>query len=493
LYACYALHPQPAYLDHPGLVGAVFRFVGDGVAPTPAATHRFTSVLATALPWFGVLCARGAGAAWGPALRVFFPLALVPEVSVGLFALTPDLPLAYLWIAALGLAGAALRSAPGGRTALACTLLCGFACGLAVDAKATGVLLFAAVAAAFAGTPARAHLKEPGPWLGLGVALVVMSPVWLWEQKLGFPMLAHRFVETQSRGGPSPRNVAALVGGQLVYVTPPFLVAAYRIFRGLVARTTDAVDRLLVLAAVVPAVPLVVLCIWSRVAEPHWLAPAYLSLALGASRVDSVGSRLARSSVALGLAVAVLTWVWVGTPLAPEKLGSVYNARYDLANDLYAWKGAIPIIEDELERANEEERSVAVVGPHWVICAQVHAAIGGVAIVGCESPIGDDFARWFPRKSWATASSILYVSDDRFAEDPSSALADRAIVGAHRYVVYRGGRVVRTVRITRLDRKGIALAQGESALAAPQPWPALFRAPRDAGAPSLRRDRGSAS
>ncbi len=35
LYASYAMHPQPAYLDHPGLIGYLLRLLGGGTAPSP--------------------------------------------------------------------------------------------------------------------------------------------------------------------------------------------------------------------------------------------------------------------------------------------------------------------------------------------------------------------------------------------------------------------------------------------------------------------------
>jgi hypothetical protein len=51
LYAAYALHPQPAYLDHPGLIGIFARAVGNGTAPSPARAHLVTSLLAGLIPW----------------------------------------------------------------------------------------------------------------------------------------------------------------------------------------------------------------------------------------------------------------------------------------------------------------------------------------------------------------------------------------------------------------------------------------------------------
>jgi hypothetical protein len=257
------------------------------------------------------------------------------------------------------------------------------------------------------------------------------------------------------------RNVGALIGGQVLYVTPPFLIGAYRVLRDLFAKNSDPVNRLLVLGAVIPAVPLVVLCSWSRVAEPHWLAPAYLSLALGMARSDAVGRRVARSAVGVGLAAIVLAWLWVGTPLAPRYLGSRYVPKYDLANDLYAWQGAKLALVEEVEQAQQEDHDVAIVAPHWIVCAQVHAALGAGVSVGCESPSGDDFENWYPKRTWIDAATLIYVSDDRFPSPSADRFPDRAAVSSRRFVVYRGGRTVRTIRMTRLDRKAVASRCGD--------------------------------
>src|SRR5262245_48819363 len=98
LYAAYALHPQPAYLDHPGLVGSLARLLGGGGAPSALSAHRFTSVASTLIPWLGLGAARAAGARRERAHLTFFALALLPEMSIGLFALNPDLLLAALWL-----------------------------------------------------------------------------------------------------------------------------------------------------------------------------------------------------------------------------------------------------------------------------------------------------------------------------------------------------------------------------------------------------------
>ena len=112
LYAAYALHPAPAYLDHPGLVGLVMRVLGAGVAPSPADVHRFTTFAATMVPFVIAGSARLAGAKWKRALWTALVVAAAPEIAVGLFALTPDLILAFTWPVAIGLAALAVRERP---------------------------------------------------------------------------------------------------------------------------------------------------------------------------------------------------------------------------------------------------------------------------------------------------------------------------------------------------------------------------------------------
>lgn len=465
LYASYALHPQPAYLDHPGLVGLIARLLGHGSSPSPEAVHRFTAVAATLLPWAGLLAARGLGSSGPSAWRTLFALALAPELCVGLFALTPDLPLAYAWIGALGLAGLALRSEPGSWRALTALLGTGACVGLASLSKASGPLLGAALLATFLTTdPGRRHLRTVWPWLAFVLAGVLISPVVRWELQNGWPMLRHRLVATQSDAGLSLRNLGATLGGQLLYVTPPFLIAGAVLVRDLARRPHDALDRLLWQATWIPGLPLVALCLWSRVAEPHWLAPAYLGLTLHASRVRLLSPRLVRVCAATGLAIAGLGWAWVGTPLPPALAGSTYEPRYDLSNDYYAWKTAAPVLRGAVVAAERPGSGpVVVVGPHYIVCAQVHATLRHRALVGCRTPHGDDFDRWTPRPRWHASPTILFVSDDRFDDRLAKEFPKRKVVAHLSTDVWRGSRVVRRITVTRLDRDRAVAAAREPA------------------------------
>jgi hypothetical protein len=267
-------------------------------------------------------------------------------------------------------------------------------------------------------------------------------------------LLTHRLVATQARAGFSLRNAGALLGGQLLYVTPPFLVGAYKVLRGLLASRAP-VDRLLVLATIVPGLPLIVLCLWSRVAEPHWLAPTYLGLALGASRIP-LQPLLRRACVIVGGVATLATFVVVATPLVPELSGPGYVPRYDLVNDLYSWRSALPMLREEVEDLRREGKNPVIVAPHWTVCAQAHALIGGDVPVGCLTPEGDDFQGWYPEPTWSNAPSLLFVTDDRFSADPKTLFPRRDVTRVRTAHVYRGGRRVRTIRVERMDRGSVA-------------------------------------
>jgi hypothetical protein len=459
LYASYALHPAPAYLDHPGLIGLLARTIGGGTSPTPAQAHAVTSLLATLFPWVLAAACRACGATWRRSLWTAFVAALVPEIAVGLFAMTPDLPLSIAWAGALGAAAAGLRAPPASRAATGWLALAGVLAGVAVASKASGVLLVAGLGAAYFAKPARAHARTLAPWVGLVAAAVIAAPMVLYEARTGWPMVRHRLFDTQGGAGPSLRNVAALVGGQLAYVSPLVLVlAAFAARAAARGRRADAVGALLFWTFALPLAVLVPLCVWSRVAEPHWIAPALVALAPAAALADPPSSRrLVGAAGALAGAMAALVYAWVLVPSLVRLAPSSYDPRVDIANELRGWPEAMRAVRDEALASwtpGSERGDVVAVGPHWVVCAQLEAALRGDVPVGCDTPIRDDFDDWWPRDRWRRADTILWVTDERFPAAP--ALPDYATLRTRKVHVFRGGRPARVFTITVLMRRAQA-------------------------------------
>jgi Dolichyl-phosphate-mannose-protein mannosyltransferase len=460
LYASYALHPQPAYLDHPGLVGLVARLIGGGTAPSPLRAHAVTAILATAFPWMLALACRAAGASWRRAWVAALVAALAPEIAVGLFALTPDLLLALAWTCALALAAMALRSAPGSSRAALGFAGAGLLAGLAAASKVTGLTLFVALAGAYASRPARAHARSTAPWAGLAAGALVVAPVLLFEAHSGWPMLRHRLVDTQATAGLSLRNTGALVGGQLLYLSPLVAwlaaLAAREVWRG----RGDAAGSLLAWSFAAPAAALLPLCLWSRVAEPHWLAPAFLALVPAAARAPWVPSRrLVMASCALAGVLVAAIHAWVLIPSAVRLAPASYDPRLDLGNELLGWPEVVAVVREEAAAVAVDEPSdapwadLAVAGPHWVICAQLEAALRDQLRVGCDTPIPDDFDTWWPRDRWRAADLVIWVSDARFG--PPLLPTHRAL-RSRQVRIERDGRAVRIFTVTVLASRAQA-------------------------------------
>jgi len=458
LYATYATHPQPAYLDHPGLVGVFASALGGGRLPSAAAAHVATAALATAFPWIVVVVARSLGAAPRPSAIVGLVVAATPEIGVGLFAMTPDLLLAFLWLAFLGLGAAALEAPKGTARAAALFVAAGLFVGAASTAKVTGLLLLPAMAAAVwtDGT----HRKTPWPWVGMLVGLVPLVPIVRFEAARGFPMLHHRLVDTQHAAGVSLRNLGALFGGQLVYLSPVIAILAVLVARDLVrARKEDAITRLLFWTFAIPLVPLVALCAWSRVAEPHWLAPPLLALPIFAARRGLAFSRkLVGSAVAIGLALVAAVYAWVLSPSLLRFAPASYDAKADISNELFGWRDAARAANEMMQDTTSETGEVPwLVGPSWMVCAQLQATSPD-ARVGCVTSIPSDFDDWAPRSRFLQSNALVYVTEAKPFEREEPPLPDalRAfhVARTERVSIVRGGKVVRAFRLALLEKLG---------------------------------------
>jgi dolichyl-phosphate-mannose-protein mannosyltransferase len=467
LYASYALHPAPAYLDHPGLIGLFARAVGDGSAPSPVWAHRVTAVLATLAPLAIVLSARALRANWGGALAAGLVTAVVPEVAIGLFAMTPDLLLFLMWTAALGLAAAGLLATPSSVRASACLVMAGLAAGVGLASKASAAGLVLALVLTYASKHARAHARTPWPWAGLALGALVVFPIGAYEARTGWPMMRHRLIATQADAGVSFRNLGALVGGQLAYLSPivAFLAAlvAWDLWK---AKKESPVATLLANALVAPLVLLVPLSLWSKVAEPHWVAPALLALPLWyAVREDppwggvQVPRGLVRAGVVLAAAMSLAVHAWVLLPglasIVPER---TYDGRVDISNELYGWPEVLDSVRELAKRhrsGSPDREDIVLVGPHWVVSAQLEAALGREFPVGCAGPEAADFASWNPRARWDGADLVLFVTDNRFQATSRALFPQRVRIDARTLEVYRGGHLARTFTIEVLAARDV--------------------------------------
>ncbi len=453
LYASYAFYPQASYLDHPGLIALFARVIGAGRAPTPADAHLVTTTLSMFTPWLGFAAARAYGQSRRAACIVGIALTVAPVMAVGLFAMTPDLLLAPLWLASLALAISGLRARAAGETGsrvAVAFVFAGLLAGIAASAKVSGLCLMLTLAIVYART--RKDARTPWAWVGLAIGCIVLVPIVRYESTHGFPMLHHRFVVTQ-RGGPDAGRAATTIFGQLLYVSPVFCILAIVIGRRLfLARKDDAATSLLATNMLVSLAVLVPVCIFARTSEPHWLAPVYLPIAIYAGTQDPI--RFGRKAAYLAAAMSAFVYAWVlSTSLS--KLWPT-DPKADITNELFGWPSTLTSVIDTVEAARTplDSNDVVVVGLHWTVCGQLRAGLPREIDVGCTTHGGDDWDTWLPREQWMKRGTVILVTTDQLGMDrPEELFPDFAMEGDSRVSMFRGGRPMRVFHIIILRRR----------------------------------------
>lgn len=438
LYACYARHGQASYRDHPGLIGQLARLVGQGDAPAPTVAHSVTGAVATLVPWLFWFAARALGASVTRAGIGAIAFALVPQICVGLFAMTPDLLLAPLWLFAIGCAAKA-HSADAEKKK-SWLFAAGFSAALSASAKTSGLLLLIALIV-WRGYEDK---RPRALWLGAFGGLFPFAVVVDHEVRHGFPMLAQRFLSREAGVGASFAGAGRSLGGQFVYLSPILAGLLLSLLVPLWKRRAESAQaQLLMLTTFVPGVPLLLYGLVSPRAEPHWLAPAWIAVGLFATLHATWKSKVFVPALALSGALSLGVYAWVLSPEAAKLLPKSVDRKLDITNELYGWPTAV----DRVKELLREREGMMVVGPHWVICAQLHAGLPADIPVGCaDSPA--DFQDWFPESKWKNAPYILYVRDDRFPPVDAARFPERTVIREDRVRTFRGGLPARTFTLT---------------------------------------------
>jgi 4-amino-4-deoxy-L-arabinose transferase-like glycosyltransferase len=153
--------------------------------------------------------------------------------------------------------------------------------GLAGLSKYHAALFVVGLIVYFVSMPTRRHiLYHPAPWVGAAIALIIITPVIIWNAQ-------HHWVSFAFQGGragglgnfPKLKQFLGNLGGQILYLAPwifiPMVVAAYQALR--LGRAADRSWYCLCLG--VPTITLfTVVSLWGQHRLPHWQMPGWLLL-----------------------------------------------------------------------------------------------------------------------------------------------------------------------------------------------------------------------
>src|SRR5262245_47119781 len=207
--------------------------------------------------------------------------AIMPGTSISATLMSTDVPLILLWSIALL---ALTRHVE--KPSLGAGLLIGLAVGLGLNAKyAMAYFLLCYAVHAAISPDARASLRHPGTWAGLGLALALIAPNIWWNAQHHFATFEHTRENADWNGNfPNLIGLIAFIGAQIAIVSP-VPAAAYRLgMLGRPAAGSPATRRFL-LAMSLPVFLLICGQALISKANGNWAAPGFVAAAVLAAAV----------------------------------------------------------------------------------------------------------------------------------------------------------------------------------------------------------------
>jgi 4-amino-4-deoxy-L-arabinose transferase-like glycosyltransferase len=412
----------PGFLDHPPMVALWVR-IGTALCGDGGCGIRLLAPLSAAAGSLMIQdAARRLGAGRGYASAALLNGTLL--FGAGGALMTPDTPLLLFWIATLW-AMARIVSGDSGWWWIAV----GVAAGLALVSKYTAALLLPGIGLWLLLLPAgRRWLRDPRPWVGLLLALLLFLPVILWNAD-------HHWASFLKQGGRTGswhparamQFLGELIGGQLGLATPLIFVLCVM---GLWTATRRAVSTrdpaagLLVALGVLPALVFVQHALGDRV-QGNWPEIVYPAAVIAAIAVP-LTARILRPAIGLGFALTLLVYVQaIGSPLP---LGGVSDPTIRV---LGGWAPFAATVEDRAKAMKASFVAVDEYGLAGELALRLPATLPLVA----EDP------RWFlfrlPRATLAPGALGLLVRTDRRRTAPDaapwSAIAKTGDIGRGRH------------------------------------------------------------
>jgi 4-amino-4-deoxy-L-arabinose transferase-like glycosyltransferase len=373
-YALYATHLAWSYFDHPPLVGWL-------QAPLVALDAPVVALrLLPGLLWLGtvLLCYRvtlklaavtdrSDSGAWAQkaAMWTLVALAAAPLLHVLGLGLLPDTLLMFFTIAIMAQTLELMQASTVRRAAP--WLGMGLLLGLAGLSKYTAIFAAIAVVACLWAAHGLRFLRSPWPWVSLLLALLVVSPVALWNYGNQWAS----FVYQAKHGAGSVWRFSSLLQFlvvQLVVFGPLMLWA----WRGAALQKSRG-QRALLLFFLIPLGVLATLS-GGGSSLPHWTAPAWVALSpfVGLGLAQSVQGGKWKSVYVLVAVQAAITATLLGLMVSAGLpfLKADENARANAPNpfaDLHGWDQA-----GQRARALAEQNSLnSVAVQNWTLASRM--------------------------------------------------------------------------------------------------------------------------
>ena len=231
-------------------------------------------------------------------------------------------------------------------------MLLGLVFGIGLETKYTVVGLGIAILIGLLTTRARWHLASPWPWLGFGIAILLLVPNLIWQAGHNWDSVVYTIQHRGATDGPTAYVLQQLLlaGPQLL---PIIVMGVWWLWRD---------ERLRAAAVTIIAVELFFLLVGGKAYYP---APIY-PLAYAAGSIwfsEAVRWRWVRRLAVAGAVALTLVLLPIGLPILPAKLmadSGIWNARKDFA-DMVGWPDLAEQVTAVYQRLPLSDRSSVMI------------------------------------------------------------------------------------------------------------------------------------
>jgi len=452
-------HLELSYYDHPAMVAWLIKAGTALFGQNPFAVRFFGLACNTAsgvLLWMLASDLFG-GATAALALALYW---LAPIFCLGGLLMVPDAPMGTAWMAVALLSWKILGR---GEDRWSTWLVAGLALGLGLLSKYTIVLLAGSVVLLLLTEKDwRVMLARPRFWSAVAVAASLCLPIILWNIGYGWPTLKFHLHDRHTGGGGANfSRWGQFFVTQSILLGPALLVLCWTVWGRGLRRWSDRRWRFL---TVLTLPTFALFCLQALFAEfkPHWPAPAYSLLLIGAAELWREGWQTGRRWVWGAVAALVLVIIvpinilfYAGSvwPVIPKVARLVapsapWESKFDPTNDLYGWERAIDEarqLRDEAVARGEAEPFLS--SSRYQLVAQL--AFASQERVWRVSPGNDQYLFWQTPGEWQplVGRDAIFITDQRFERDPRGDRVFKDCELKAPVLYYRGSELARQFNI----------------------------------------------
>ncbi len=449
-YWNYAQNMELSFYDHPPMVAWLIWF-GTAIVGNNEFGVRISAFLCN-LVAIGYLYALACNLYdKSTAMRAVLLFAVLPLGFASSLLMTPDAPLLAAWIATLYYMERALLA--GQRSAW---LGMGIAFGLGMLSKYTlGLLGIAALVFVVVDPVARSWMKQKHPYLAAMLALLLFSPVIIWN--INNDWISFAFQSTRLMGENEPFSTHYLIMHSMIMLTPlGFAAAMLVLFKGEKYRNAPYQNRQRLFVQIFTGIPLVIFFVLSTFDLPkfHWTAPIWLailpSLAWMIGRPE-IYAKLTQRLLAAWQATIIICLLSYAMILHYLVLG-MPGIPYPIVTNHYFWRETVSEIEQIVEQVKQQsgEKPLVVGMSKWSVASALSFYQSSPDAMNIRSrnffsDSGAMYDLWHPSSQVPTTRPIILVGmqrsqleQDRWGNDFDQMLDQPSAIQSKQVMRYDG-------------------------------------------------------